>query len=48
VVAREGADQQAGELVADCLSEAEQSGRVTVLDAVQAGAVLEDEIEPAI
>jgi hypothetical protein len=47
VVAREGAHQQAGELVADCLSEAEQSCRLTVLNAVEAGTMLEDESETA-
>jgi hypothetical protein len=47
VVARKGAYEQTGELVADCLAEAEQSRWVAMLDAVQASAVLEDEVEPA-
>jgi len=47
VVARQGGQQQACELVADRLAQADDGGRSTVLDAVQAGAVLEDQSEPA-
>ena len=43
MVAHERAQQQASELVADRLMETEDGGRASLLDAVQAGAVLENE-----
>jgi hypothetical protein len=43
VVAGERAQEQAHELFADCLAEANQGRRANVVEAIQASAVLEDQ-----
>lgn len=45
MIAHERTEEQARELVADRLVQAHLAGRTDVMDAVQAGAVLDDESE---